>query len=216
MLAPEPPVEDWITELDAWVTRSKGFFNDRPVVLDLSKLSLSKPDVAGLLAQLQARSMRIISVEGVDPSWLGTGLAPLPGSGKAGHPVTIATEESAETSSHNANGPVECNSLLLDSPVRSGQSIVFPNGDVTVMGSVASGAEVIAGGSIHIYGTLRGRAIAGSTGNAKARIFAQKFDAELLVIDGLYKTADEIVPHLRGQPVQAWLAGDAMMMTALD
>ncbi len=62
-------------------------------------------------------------------------------------------------------------SIVLREPVRSGQSVIFPEGDVTVVGSVASGAEIIAGGSIHIYGTLRGRAMAGSIGNASARIF---------------------------------------------
>ena len=87
---------------------------------------------------------------------------------------------------------------------------------MTVVGSVASGAEVIAGGSIHVYGSLRGRAIAGSMGNAKARIFCRKFEAELVAIDGLYKTADEMGKDLRGRPVQARLDGDAIVTAALD
>jgi len=94
--------------------------------------------------------------------------------------------------------------------------VVFPSGDVTVIGSVASGAEVVAGGSIHIYGTLRGRAMAGSTGNARARIFCRKIEAELLAIDGLYKTADDIDASLRSRPVQVWLEGDALMMASFD
>ena len=76
--------------------------------------------------------------------------------------------------------------------MRSGQSIVFEQGDVTIVGSVASGAEVIAGGSIHVYGALRGRAIAGLTGNNRARIFCRKLEAELLAIDGVYQTADDM------------------------
>ena len=107
--------------------------------------------------------------------------------------------------------PQQPNSLLLDSPVRSGQCIVHPEGDVIVVGSVASGAEVIAGGSIHIYGTLRGRAIAGSR-DARARIFCRKLEAELLSIDGLYMVADDMPAHLRGQQIQVWLDGDSMMM----
>ena len=71
-----------------------------------------------------------------------------------------------------ASTPVET-SLLLAEPVRSGQSVQFTKGDVTIIGSVASGAEVLAGGSIHIYGTLRGRAIAGALGGSKARIFCR-------------------------------------------
>jgi septum site-determining protein MinC len=100
----------------------------------------------------------------------------------------------------------------MDSSIRSGQCIVHPEGDVIVVGSVASGAEVIAGGSIHIYGTLRGRAIAGSR-DARARIFCRKLEAELLSIDGLYMVADDMPAHLRGQPIQVWLDGDSMMMT---
>ena len=106
--------------------------------------------------------------------------------------------------------------LMIETPVRSGQSVVFPGGDVTVVGSVASGAEVIAGGSIHVYGALRGRAMAGSTGNARARIFCRRIEAELVAIDGLYRTAEDIDETLRRRPVQAWLEGDVMHITPLD
>jgi septum site-determining protein MinC len=78
---------------------------------------------------------------------------------------------------------------------------------VTVIGSVASGAEIVAGGSIHIYGTLRGRAMAGTTGNTSARIFCRKLEAELIAIDGFYKTAEDMEPDLRGRAVQIWLEG---------
>ena len=106
--------------------------------------------------------------------------------------------------------------LMIETPVRSGQSVVFPGGDVTVVGSVASGAEVIAGGSIHVYGALRGRAMAGSTGNPRARIFCRRIEAELVAIDGLYRTAEDIDETLRRRPVQAWLEGDVMHITPLD
>ena len=88
ILAPDIPLTPWLAELDRWMARSKGFFTGRPVVLDLSGLALSKPDVAGLLAQLQARAIRIIGVEGVDPTWLGPGLGPLP-AGQAPGPGTV-------------------------------------------------------------------------------------------------------------------------------
>ena len=106
-------------------------------------------------------------------------------------------------------------SLLIDEPVRSGQSVIFTEGDVTIVGSVASGAEIVAGGSIHVYGTLRGRAMAGSVGNASARIFCRKLEAELLAIDGLYKTAEDMEPQLRGQAVQLWLDGETIMAEKL-
>ncbi|ENP40799.1 septum site-determining protein MinC [Brucella abortus 78/32] len=107
-------------------------------------------------------------------------------------------------------------SMVITEPVRSGQSVYFPEGDVTIVGSVASGAEVVAGGSIHIYGTLRGRALAGTAGNTSARIFCRKLEAELVAIDGLYKTAEDLEPRFRGQAVQLWLDGDYMMIDTLS
>ena len=89
--------------------------------------------------------------------------------------------------------------------MRSGQSVIFTEGDVTVLGSVGSGAEIVAGGSIHVYGTLRGRALAGATGNARARIFCHRIEAELLAINSYYRTADDIEDSLRRRPAQAWL-----------
>ena len=105
--------------------------------------------------------------------------------------------------------------LIAVQTLASGQSIVFPEGDVTILGSVASGAEVIAGGSIHIYGSLRGRALAGSAGQPSARIFCRKLEAELIAIDGLYKTAEDLEPGLLGQSIQAWLDGDELKTAVL-
>ncbi|MER2267604.1 septum site-determining protein MinC, partial [Methylobacterium oxalidis] len=112
--------------------------------------------------------------------------------------------------------PAPARSLILDTPVRSGQAILHLEGDITVMGSVASGAEVIAGGSIHVYGTLRGRAIAGAAGNPQARIYCRRFEPELIAIDGLYRTADDLGPTLRGQAIEARLVEDAIKVTKLD
>jgi septum site-determining protein MinC len=110
----------------------------------------------------------------------------------------------------------EPSSLLLESPIRSGQSVIFPYGDVTVLGSVASGAEIVAGGSIHIYGALRGRAMAGSMGNARARIFCSRNEAELISIDGYYRTAEQMDANLRGRPAQCWLEDRVLSIAALD
>lgn len=106
--------------------------------------------------------------------------------------------------------------LVVNAPVRSGQTIYYPEGDVTVVGSIASGADVIAGGSIHIYGALRGRAFAGADGEAQARIFCRRLDAELLAVGGVYLTADQIETNVRGQPVQAWLEHDSIRFARLD
>jgi septum site-determining protein MinC len=214
VLSPEPPLGDWMAELDAQLLRSEGFFLGRPVVLDVSRATLTKSDLEDLISALHARDIRIIGVEGTDPSCLGPGLPPLLKT--AGGAIETLDPPRAESSAVPRLAGPQTTFLLLDSPVRSGQSVVFPGGDVTVVGSVASGAEVIAGGSIHIYGSLRGRAMAGSTGNARARIFCRKVEAELLAIDGLYKTADDIDASLRSRAVQAWLEGDVLRMEAFD
>jgi len=217
-LAPEPPVAGWLAELDAWLERSPGFFDARPIVLDLFTRKLSKPDLVELTKELAARKIQVMGLEGADPSWAEFGLPPLLTSGnRAANAIVAPTEEltTDDAIAPVAPAPARPNSLLLDSPVRSGQCIEHLQGDVIVIGSVASGAEVIAGGSIHIYGTLRGRAIAGA-GDPRARIFCRKLEAELLAIDGLYMTADDMEPHLRGRPVQVWLNGDSVMMTAQD
>jgi septum site-determining protein MinC len=216
VLAPEPPVQAWLDALDGQIARSPSFFEGRPVVLDLAALPREQPDVAGLLLGLGARGVRIIGTEGAHPSWQGLeAWAPLhANTTRPARPVEVPDERRSTASATIAQQ--EANALLIDHPVRSGQSVVYDKGDVTIIGSVASGAEVIAGGSIHVYGALRGRAIAGLTGNNRARIFCRKLEAELLAIDGVYQTADDMNTTLRGKPVQAWLTGEAMMLATLD
>jgi septum site-determining protein MinC len=181
-LTPEPPIVDWLAELDVWIRSSAGFFVGRPVVLDLAAVTLTAPAIAHLISELGSRSIRIMGIEGIEADKLGPGLPPLL---KGGRGATVEAVDSASPGKPAAAAArKEPSSLLLETPVRSGQSVFFPDGDVTVLGSVGSGAEVIAGGSIHIYGTLRGRAMAGMSGNRAARIFCSKIEAELLAIDG--------------------------------
>ncbi len=215
VLAPEAPLATWLTALNAQVARAPTFFDGRPVLMDLGGLPANTPDVAGFLRALEGRGIRIIGTEGAHPSWPGIEAwgRPLPASGKAGRPITVPDETHA-TPAPAAGG--EVNSLVIEQPVRSGQCVVFEKGDVTILGAIGSGAEVMAGGSIHVYGALRGRAIAGLAGNAKARIFCRRMEAELVVIDGVYQTADDMPAALIGKAAQAWLDGDQMKMTALD
>jgi septum site-determining protein MinC len=216
VLAPDLPLADWLAALDAQIERSPSFFEGRPVVVDLATLPREQPDVAGLLRGLERRGIHIIGTEGAHPSWpdIETWGRPLPNAGKAGKLIEVPSETPRAAVAETTSG--EPNSLIIDEPVRSGQSVVFERGDVTILGSVASGAEVMAGGSVHIYGTLRGRAIAGLSGNSRARVFCRKLQAELVAIDGVYQTADDMPAGLIGRPVQAWLDGEQMKMTALD
>jgi septum site-determining protein MinC len=243
VFAPEAPLEEWFLELDEWSKKSPGYFVGRPIILDVSAMPLDKEGLAKLIADLSERDIRIMGVEGTKASFLTLGMPPLvsgssrttaatdlpeipqmptkvlpsakdPAHAKAAD-SEMAERETPAAMPAPAPQPTRTASLVHDSPVRSGQSVVFPDGDVTILGSVASGSEVVAGGSIHIYGALRGRAIAGSTGNPGARIFCNKLEAELIAIDGLYRTADEMDPQYRSRPVQAWLEGETMTMAAL-
>jgi septum site-determining protein MinC len=104
--------------------------------------------------------------------------------------------------------------LVQKTPVRSGQQLYAENRDLTVLSTVGAGAEVIADGSIHIYGTLRGRALAGAQGNTDARIFCREFHAELVAIAGHYKVLEDVPKELRGKPVQVWLEKEQLMIAA--
>jgi len=218
-LTPEVPIADWLTDLDTWIANSPGFFVGRPVVLDLAAAGLSGSGIAHLISELGERDIRIMGVEGADPAQLGPSLPPLLNGGRAATGDGASESRSpapAPAPALAAAGPTQRRSLVLESPVRSGQSVIFPDGDVTVIGSVASGAEVVAGGSIHVHGVLRGRAMAGSMGDASARIFCRKNEAELLAIDGFYQTAEEMDPKLRSHPVQAFLDDGFLSIAVLD
>ncbi len=210
VLAPETPLHGWRAALDAQMLRSPGFFEARPVVVDFAALNPEDPGIPTLLADLEARGLTVIDVEnagdlpGADP-WRRR----LVGGRDSGE-VTPTEAPPAESRPTPEDG-----ALLLDRTVRSGQAVMFLKGEVTVLGAVSSAAEVLAGGSIHIYGALRGRAIAGALGNPHARIFCQRFEAELVSIDGYYRTADDFDPALRGRPVEIRLAGDVLRLTPL-
>lgn len=105
--------------------------------------------------------------------------------------------------------------MLQTQPLRSGQQVYAAGRDLTVCAMVGAGAEAIADGSIHIYGALRGRALAGASGNTKARIFCREFNAELVAIAGTYKVLDEIPKKLLGKAVQIWLDKDQLHIEEL-
>ena len=100
-------------------------------------------------------------------------------------------------------------------PVRSGQQVYAQDRDLTLCATVRAGAEVIADGSIHVYGALRGRALAGASGVTSARIFCREFHAELVAVAGHYKVLEEIPRELLGKPVQIWLEHDKLRIEQL-
>jgi septum site-determining protein MinC len=219
VLAPEYPMSDWFAAFDRQLNAAPGFFADRPIVADLrAAVAEGGPQAIGLvLDTLSLRDLKLIGVEGVEARHL----AGTPGERLATrlHGRDTAVEapdaEAAPDSPAEPETPAQT-SLLIDRPVRSGQSVVFAEGDVTVVGSVSSGAEVLAGGSIHVYGTLRGRAIAGLRAGSGARIFCRKLEAELVGVDQLYRTAEHWGPGLHGRAVQVLCDRGSLRLSAFD
>lgn len=214
-LVPEAPLATWLDDLDRWIANSPGFFAGRPVVLDLNELKPEVDDIPALISQLAMRGIRVYAIEDKSVNDLGADLPPI----LVGAKRTIIEEQQLDTTATAAAKPDETptsSTLMVEAPVRSGQSIFHPDGDVIVLGSASSGSEIIAGGSIHVYGALRGRAFAGATGNSKARIFCRKNEAELLAVNGWYRTAEEMEPSSRGKAVQAFLEAGAIVIATLN
>jgi septum site-determining protein MinC len=209
VIAPEVPLATWFAYLDAQMRSAGALFADRPIVIDLSLVAAEGRDaVLILLDGLETRGLRIIGVEGASPPLLtGTHWERLP--------TQLHGRETAEVRAPARAQPQPA-SLTIDGPVRSGQSVVFETGDVTIIGAVASGAEVIAGGSIHVYGALRGRAIAGLRRGAETRIFCGRMEAEMVGIDRLYRTAEHWGAGLHGRPVQVRSDRGALRLSTLD
>jgi len=243
VLTPQPPVAEWLEEFDGFARRSPGFFAGRPVVVDISHMPASRPELIHVVTELKRRHVIIMGLDGRPPGELGAdarGLPPILSGGKeiAGlaqlgaeavarpgpdggaddgtSAADRAISEAAVAAVEEAVEVVAGETLILDQPVRSGQSVVHLKGDVTVIGAVASGEEIVASGSIHVYGPLRGRAIAGSNGDRNARIFCTALHAELVAIDGLYKTNEDLDGACVGRAVQTWLDGDALKVAAFN
>jgi len=205
-LSPEPPLPEWLAGLDAALKRSPTLLQGRAVILDCARFKPEPDALETLMRELKARGIAVLGIEGADA--VAEGLPPLLVNGHPSETIEIPTPAEPELQ--------VVTSITVEGSVRSGQSIINPTGDVTVMGSVSSGAEILAGGSIHVYGALRGRAIAGAARNPRARIYCRKFEPELLGIDRLVRTAEDMGTALRGKAAQVWLDGGNIRMASLD
>ena len=128
-----------------------------------------------------------------------------------------SSEDTADKEIDQPERAVQTNpaATVIAEPVRSGQRVVVNQGDLVVLASVSSGAEIIAAGNIHVYGVLRGRAFAGNTGNSQARIFCQQLEAELVSVAGIYLVNEKFSDNLRGQPVHIRLQTEQIRITPL-
>ncbi len=129
--------------------------------------------------------------------------------------ASAAPTKAVNPTKASVSAPAGDTGMVHTAPIRSGQQIYAEQRDLTVLGTVGAGAEVIADGSIHVYGALRGRALAGARGNDKARIFCREFHAELVAIAGHYKVMEDLPAELRGKAVQVWLDNEQIHIAAL-
>lgn len=204
-----------LNELAGRVAAAPHFFRRIAVCLDLSALEKT-PEVAEIHAVIEAvRRVGMLSVglagDVVELETVASALN-LPILSSFRTPTrpapVLEPEQAAPTTPEPAPADSNVSTLIHNQPVRSGQRIYARNRDLIVNAGVAAGAEVMADGCLHIYGPLRGRAMAGARGDPAARMFCQEFDAELVSIAGVFRVFETIPAELAGMPVQAWLAGE--------
>lgn len=201
-------------DLAEQVARNPGFFVDAPVVLDLKDATgcTTVADYVGLKSLLRRHRLIPVGVQNASPAQVraagSVDLASFAGGGAARRGAERPTERSAGAPAP-APGTMT-RTKLVTQPVRSGTQIYARGGDLVVIAQVSAGAEVIADGHVHIYGTLRGRAIAGAAGDETARIFVHRLEAELVCIAGRYLVSEAIPPEYLHQAVQVALIEDEL------
>lgn len=205
-----------LDDLTGRIAAAPQFFERAGVCLDLSALA-QEPQIGELRAVMDA-----IRRAGMLPVGLAHGTASIEAlAGALDLPVltqfraqgkaAVVTVESPPVKKAPAPAEVpefSAAALMHHQPVRSGQRVYARHRDLVVTAMVGAGAEVMADGCVHVYGTLRGRAMAGTRGEVSARVFCQEFRAELISIAGVFRVFETIPPELVGKPVQAWLDGD--------
>jgi septum site-determining protein MinC len=212
-----------LDELTGRIATAPHFFRRTGVCLDLSALE-NTPDVADVRTVIDAirrAGMLAIGLAGdsaeVDAASNALNLPILSGFRASRSPISIAQPTPAAPAAAPAAAAAAALAELADSSlatliqhqtVRSGQRIYARNRDLVVTAGIGAGAEVMADGCLHIYGSLRGRAMAGARGQLTARVFCQEFYAELVSIAGVFRVFETIPAELAGKPVQAWLAGE--------
>ena len=182
-------------------------FDKTPIVIDCSIINPDQLDLQQLCQILKEHNLVPIAIQGGNP-YLETiaicqGLAIVNTTSTHDKPIGESSDSQEKFVS----------SKMITTPVRSGQQIVSKNSDLIIVATVSHGAELLADGSIHVYGALRGRALAGIAGDKSARIFCQTMDAELVAIAGYYRLREAIKP-ITG-PCQIYLENDVIQIESL-
>ena len=174
-----------------------------PLILDMQDFRPSEADLPAVLAVFRRHRLPVAALRHSDEAWAETA--------DAGTVAEITGEISSETAKQAGHPTV-----LVTEPVRTGQQVYAENADLIVTGTVSEGAELIADGNIHIYASMRGRALAGAKGRRDARIFIHSMQAELVSIAGIYRNFEQQLPeHLYRKPVQIHLQDDRLVIAAI-
>ncbi|OEE68423.1 septum site-determining protein MinC [Enterovibrio norvegicus FF-33] len=179
------------------VLQAPAFFDGAPVVVDISRLH-QQPDFITLKATIEQTGMLVVGVTGCKQNTCR----------EAAKLAGLAVMNPAKQT--RVNDPIQTPTKVVTTPIRSGQQVYAKNADLVVLNHVSAGAEIIADGSIHIYGVLRGRAIAGASGQKEASIFCQNLQSELLSIAGTYWLSESIPEQYAARPVKVSLQEDSL------
>ena len=215
---------DFGRELAVQVERSPRFFQNAPVVLDLKGADgfTEAEDFAEVRNLLRERTLTLVGVQNAEPAQLAAaaeaGLASFAPSATAPirrfpRPAADSPAPAPTTEPASAPSPVRATTRIVTEPVRSGTQIYARGGDLIVTAAVGAGAEIVADGNIHVYGRLRGRALAGASGDTAARIFCTRLEAELVSIAGRYLVSEQLPAEHQGGPVQIALVDDVLTVT---
>ena len=192
------------------VKQAPGFFQNAPVVIDLETLAADTPvDFKALHDLLRAHGLIPVGVRHASPERQVAAVL-------AGLPIMPEARTAVAAKKTDIPEPTSRRNKLITQPVRSGQQIYAADGDLVLLGPVSAGAEVLADGNIHIYGPLRGRALAGVKGDTRARIFCQQLAAELVSIAGQYRVIEQLDAAVRGQAVQIYLSENRLIIEPLS
>lgn len=200
-----PDLNLFVADLRRYAQKTPNLFKNMPLILDLQRISQLSLPVDFVAIQHHLREHGLIPVGVRHGNALQNSAAQL-----AGLALLSNQNTSLKTKTKLAEKPEATpTTLFIDKPIRSGQQIYARNSNLVILAPVSHGSEILADGFIHVYGCLRGRALAGVTGDKTARIFAQQMDAELISVAGYYKLQDDI-PKIESPMVQVYLENDKL------
>ncbi len=193
------------------IAQAPRLFDKTPIVIDCSSIDCDALDLQNLCQQMREYGLIPVAIQGAN-SFLET-VAPCLGMAVITSAVQHDKRSSTKSKSAAAQKQETIKTKIVNTPVRSGQQVVSKGGDLVITAAVSHGAELLSDGNIHVYGPLRGRALAGIAGNKEARIFCQALDAELVAIAGFYRLRDAIEPI--AVPCQIYLQDEHIQIDVL-